>query len=221
MLQSPFFWISILGVLALTGCAANDVRALRPVQTATILDIFEWDTCLNAPGAQTRAQRAARIAKHQASANTEFGGMPVASGSNEQDGAALGGLVQGAGLGALAGSGPEEIVVGAVAGAVGGILLATQDVEECYRYNNIRLRIDATGEILDTRVTKYRDPDVVSGKRRLDLAFTAGRQGSENFRVGDSVKVVRVVLPTSDKRVATVPISDADCSLYPLCAQSL
>lgn len=215
------FLSAILGVLALMGCAANEVRAQRPAQTATILEIFEWDTCLDAPGAQTRAQRAARMAKHQASGNTEFGEMPVAAGSPEQDRAALGGLVEGAGLGVLMGSGPDDIVVGAVAGAVGGILLATQDVEECYRYNNIRLRVDATGEILDTRVTKYRDPEVVSGKRRLDYAFTAGRQGSENFRVGDSIKVVRIVLPTSDKRVAAVPITEAECSLYPLCAQSL
>ncbi|NVZ11533.1 glycine zipper family protein [Allochromatium humboldtianum] len=221
MPQSPFLWGSILGVLALTGCATNEARLYHPRQTATILEVIEWDTCLGAPGAQTRPQRAARSAKHQASSHVTFGEMPVSSGTPEQDGAALGGIVQGASLGALAGSGPDDIVVGAVAGAIGGILLATQDVEECYRHNRLSLRVDSTGEILTAVVQKQRNPSIDQGKYSPQYAFVAGAQGSEGFRVGESVNVIRVTLPTVDKHVAVVPLTDADCSRYPLCSQPL
>lgn len=220
--------VTLVGTLGLGGCATSAYREAAPPQTATVVAVEEWDSCLQAPGAQTRPQRQAEAkAREQASKaamSEEHIGVSTATAIGRPEAAAAVGVgaVQGVGVGITAGlmagvkaGDPTDMVVGAVGGGIAGALLAHQDPEECYSLNRVTLK-DASGKPIETWVEKKRDPSLNARpiKHNVLNSFPGGNQGSENMKPGDTVFLVHIIVPTSEQTLVKTPLTPEDFELY-------
>lgn len=170
MIMILFVVMVIASTLGLSGCATSVYREAAPPQTVTVVAVEEWDSCLQAPGAQTRPQRQAQAQAREQAAKAAMSeehigvSMATATGRPEAAAAVGVGAVQGVGVGITAGlmagvkaGDPTDMVVGAVGGAIAGALLAHQDPEECYLSNRITVK-DSSGKQTESFAQKKRDP---------------------------------------------------------------
>ncbi len=208
MKKKHFFGVFVFGVM-ITGCSPIQLKEASPPQRVTVDKIEGWDSCAQRPEAETRPVREAQEAQRRAAqrqteeVQNPEGTAPVQQGTEEQALGAVGGAIQGAGVGLMAdiisgADSPAGLMTGALVGAIGAIVLLSEtpeDIEQCYNVNRIIVRNQATGKTVDTYLRKKRDPDIE--KRRMLFVLEGWENGSENIRVGD-----KMILYTAHSRAA-------------------
>lgn len=198
--------LALSGAIYLPGCAVTPpYREVATPTMATVVEIEEWDTCLNAPGAQTRPQRLAQTQARQQAAKAAMRdeematSMATATGTPEAAATVGVGAVEGIGVGITAGAlagvkggDPVDMLAGAALGAIAGAIAANQNPEECYLKNRLTLRDDA-GQSVHSWIRKTRDTKVMDTRpvqREMVYWLIFGVQGSEQIKPGDRMYVV-------------------------------